>query len=209
FDEKGCAFRKTNRILVCHLTRRNESHMVILYRIALFLYHQSIHLAASFNTKARKWVDGRKDIFDEIAAEVDASKRHIWFHFASLGEFEQGRPVLERYRKEWPEKPIVVTFYSPSGYEVRRNYALANHVFYLPADGPAHARRFLNLIQPEVAFFTKYDYWYFYFRECHRQGVPLYMISSVFRGSQVFFKWYGGLFRSILRFVTHFFVQNQ
>jgi len=183
--------------------------MVILYRVIIFVYYQLIRLAALFNKKAGKWVEGRKDLFQEIAEEVDSDQRHTWFHFASLGEFEQGRSVLEQYKKEWPEHLIVVTFYSPSGYEIRKNYSLADHVFYLPADTPGNARRFLALINPEKAFFTKYDYWYFFFRELHERKIPLYMVSSIYRKDQVFFKWYGGFFRKMLDFVSHFFVQNQ
>ena len=183
--------------------------MVFLYRISLFLYSILIRLLAPFNDKARKWVIGRKDLFDRIAEEVDFSKKHTWFHFPSLGEFEQGRTVLERYKEEWPDRRMIITFYSPSGYEVRKNYPLADHVFYLPEDTPRNAERFVELINPEMVFFIKYDYWFYYFREISKRKIPLYLVSAIFRPNQVFFKSYGGFFRKTLSYVTYFFVQNQ
>lgn len=183
--------------------------MIFLYRIGLFVYTVLIYFVALFNAKARKWVYGRKGVFDRIEKEVDADQKHTWFHFPSLGEFEQGRTVLERYKEEWPDKRIVITFYSPSGYEVRKNYPLADHVFYLPSDSPTHAKRFIDLVNPEKVFFIKYDYWFYYFRELNRRKIPLYLVSAIFRPDQIFFKWYGGFFRKTLGFVTHFFVQNQ
>ena len=183
--------------------------MVLLYRIGLFFYNVLIHFVALFNEKAKKWVDGRKGIFDRMAKELDANQKHTWFHFPSLGEFEQGRTVLERFKEEWPDKRIVITFYSPSGFEVRKNYPLAEHVFYLPSDSPEHAKQFIDLINPEKVFFIKYDYWFYYFRELNRRKIPLYLVSAIFRPGQIFFKPYGGFFRKTLGFVTHFFVQNQ
>lgn len=183
--------------------------MVLLYRIGLFFYNVLIRFVALFNEKAKKWVDGRKGIFDRMAKELDANQKHTWFHFPSLGEFEQGRTVLERYKEEWPDKRIVITFYSPSGFEVRKNYPLADHVFYLPSDSPKHAKQFVDLINPEKVFFIKYDYWFYYFRELNRRKIPLYLVSAIFRPGQIFFNWYGGFFRKTLGFVTHFFVQNQ
>ncbi len=183
--------------------------MLILYRVIIFLYCQFIRIAALFNSKARKWVEGRRDIFDKIANTVNSNEYHTWFHFASLGEFEQGRPVLEQYQEEWPDRLILITFYSPSGYEVRKNYSSAAHVFYLPIDTPKNARRLVALIRPQMVFFTKYDYWYFIFRELRENNIPLYMVSSIYRKDQVFFKWYGGFFRKMLGYVDHFFVQNE
>lgn len=183
--------------------------MIFIYSIGISLFHLLIKIAAIFGGKARKWVHGRVGLFERIEREVDPTKKHTWFHFASLGEFEQGRSVLEQYKKEFPDKLIVITFFSPSGYEVRRNYSLADHVFYLPADSAANAKRFVELIKPELVFFTKYDYWLFYFRELKNKGIPLYMVSSIYRPDQIFFKWYGGLFRKLLSYVTYFFVQNQ
>lgn len=183
--------------------------MWVIYLIGIKIYSTLLRLLSPFHAKARKWVDGRRGLFVRIAGEVDATKGCIWFHFASLGEFEQGRPVLEELRSRRPDKPVVVTFYSPSGYEIRKNTPLADHVFYLPEDTPRNARRFIALINPEIAIFTKYEYWPFYFGALHRNGIPLYLISAIFRPHQVFFRWYGGLFRNALQCVTYFFTQNE
>ncbi|WP_317046769.1 3-deoxy-D-manno-octulosonic acid transferase [Pedobacter paludis] len=161
-----------------------------------------------FHAKAKLFVNGRKDIFKKIAKKVNPLEKHIWFHFASLGEFEQGRPVLEELKKKFPSKKIVVTFFSPSGYEIRKNYALAD-VFYLPIDTPKNAKRFIDSINPEMAIFTKYEFWYFYFTELKKREIPLYLISGIFRENQGFFKLYGGFYRAMLKCVTYFFVQNQ
>src|SRR5690554_5093211 len=183
--------------------------MTLIYSIVIYLFHLLIRVAAIFGGKARTWLDGRKDLLKRINSEVDSTKKHTWFHFASLGEFEQGRSVLETYKKTFPDRLILITFFSPSGYETRKNYSLADHVFYLPADSAFNAKSFIELINPELVFFTKYDFWYFYFRELKRREIPLFMVSSIFRPDQVFFKWYGGIFRKMLSCVTHFFVQNQ
>jgi 3-deoxy-D-manno-octulosonic-acid transferase len=183
--------------------------MIVLYRISIFVFNILIQLIAFVNEKAKKWVRGRKDIFEKIEKEVDSTKKHTWFHFPSLGEFEQGRTVLERYKEEWPNRRIIITFYSPSGFEVRKNYPLAEHVFYLPIDSPKNASCFIRLINPEIVFFIKYDYWFYYFRELNRYEIPLYLVSAIFRPNQIFFKRYGGFFKKTLSFVTHFFVQNQ
>jgi len=136
-------------------------------------------------------------------------KSSIWFHFASLGEFEQGRPILEAMHQQYSGKSIVVTFFSPSGYEIRKNTPLADAVYYLPLDTPDNARDFIAAIKPDVAIFTKYEYWYHYFKELNQQNVPLYIVSGIFRPGQVFFKWYGGLHRKMLGFVAHFFLQDE
>jgi len=183
--------------------------MTFIYSIGIFLFHLLIRIAAISGEKARKWIKGRKGLLEKIKNEVDPTKKHTWFHFASLGEFEQGRSVLEKYKSTFPDRLILVTFFSPSGYETRKNFLLADHVFYLPADSASNARKFIDLINPELVFFTKYDFWYFYFRELKQRGIPLLMVSSIFRADQVFFRWYGGIFRKMLSYVTHFFVQNQ
>ncbi|MET1056555.1 MAG: glycosyltransferase N-terminal domain-containing protein [Pedobacter sp.] len=182
--------------------------MLWLYNFAIFLYKIVLHIASIFNTKAKLFLKGRKNIFNIIKNEVDVTKKHIWFHFASLGEFEQGRPVLEELKKLYPDKPVIITFFSPSGYEVRKDYPLAEKVFYLPLDTRKNAAEFVRLINPEIAVFTKYEFWYHYFRALHQQQVPLFIISGIFRPDQVFFKWYGNFYRKILGFVTYFFVQN-
>jgi 3-deoxy-D-manno-octulosonic-acid transferase len=176
--------------------------MVLLYNIAIIIYYCLAHIVAVFNKKAGLWLAGQKN------NTVEPLASSIWFHFASLGEFEQGRPVLEQMRLLYPDKPIVITFFSPSGYEVRKNTPLAHAVYYLPLDTTQNAREFVTAIKPAMAIFTKYEYWYHYFNELHTQHVPLYIISGIFRPNQVFFKWYGGLHRSMLKLVTWFFVQD-
>ncbi|WP_316847016.1 3-deoxy-D-manno-octulosonic acid transferase [Pedobacter psychrodurus] len=182
--------------------------MKLLYIIGIWTYTLLIRIFSLFNPKAKLFITGRKNIFSIIAQKINPAEKHVWFHFASLGEFEQGRPVLEKLKTLYPAKKIVVTFFSPSGYEIRKNYALAD-VFYLPIDTPANAKRFIANINPEMAIFTKYEFWHFYFKELKDQGVPLYVISGIFRESQAFFKWYGGFYRNILKSVTYFFVQNE
>ena len=183
--------------------------MLFLYNLAIRLYSLLIQFAYLKSLKAKAWVDGRKNIFSRIEKVIQPGTRHIWFHFASLGEFEQGRTVLEKMRQAQPESKIFVTFFSPSGYEIRKNYPLADHIFYLPVDSKKNAERFIKLINPSMAIFTKYEYWYYYFTELQKQQVPLYIISGIFRKSQPFFKWYGGLHRRMLKCVTYFFVQNE
>ncbi|WP_029275636.1 3-deoxy-D-manno-octulosonic acid transferase [Pedobacter borealis] len=182
--------------------------MLLLYIIGIRLYTLLIRILSLFNPKAKLFIKGRKNVYTQITQKINPSEKHIWFHFASLGEFEQGRPVLEKLKALYPAKKIVVTFFSPSGYEIRKNYALAD-VFYLPIDTAANAKRFIASINPEMAIFTKYEFWHFYFRELKDRGIPLYVISGIFRESQAFFKWYGGFYRNILKSVTYFFVQNK
>ena len=182
--------------------------MRLFYSLGIWVYKMILHLVAPFNPKARLWCAGRRGWCNKLAAEITPGRTCAWFHFASLGEFEQGRPVLEKYKATYPDEIIVMTFFSPSGYEIRKNYPLADHVFYLPVDTPGNARQFIELINPRIAFFTKYEYWYYYFRELHRRNIPLYLVSAIFRPDQLFFRWYGFFPRHTLRFVTHFFVQN-
>ena len=177
--------------------------MRLLYNAGIRLYFAMIWLASFFNKKAKLWIEGRKECAFLYYTES------IWFHFASLGEFEQGRPVLEQMRGFYPEHKFVVTFFSPSGYEVRKNTPLADAVYYLPLDTATNAREFINAINPKFAVFTKYEYWYHFFSEAHRRDIPLYIISGIFRPGQVFFKWYGGPYRRMLSFVSHFFVQDE
>jgi 3-deoxy-D-manno-octulosonic-acid transferase len=183
--------------------------MLFLYNTVIYLYTLFIRIASFNNKKAAAWIKGRKGLLELIEKNLDKSKRYTWFHFASLGEFEQGSPVLEQLKSENPELPIVITFFSPSGYEIRKNYALADYVFYLPVDTKTNAVEFIRLINPTIAIFTKYEYWYHYFEELSKNNIPLYVISGRFRKEQIFFKWYGGLHRKILSKVSHFFVQNQ
>jgi 3-deoxy-D-manno-octulosonic-acid transferase len=183
--------------------------MLWLYKFAIFLYRIVLHIVALFNTKAKLFLNGRKDILYIIKKKIDVTKKHIWFHFASLGEFEQGRPVLEGLKEKYPQIPIIVTFFSPSGYEIRKDYSQAEGVFYLPLDTRADAAEFIRLINPAIAIFTKYEFWYYYFKILKQQQVPLFIISGIFRPEQVFFKWYGNLYREMLDCVSHFFVQNE
>jgi 3-deoxy-D-manno-octulosonic-acid transferase len=187
--------------------------MRLIYTTVIYCYGLFLRAASLFNAKAGLWVAGRQGLFERIEAAlqpVDRRKNPLtWFHVSSLGEFEQGRPVIEAYRKRWPEKKILLTFFSPSGYEVRKNYDQADFIFYLPADTPNNARRFLKTVQPESVFFVKYDFWFNYINALHKQNIPFFFISALFRKNQHFFKWYGGWFRKHLRYVTRFFVQNQ
>ncbi|MGF7076671.1 3-deoxy-D-manno-octulosonic acid transferase [Mucilaginibacter sp. 3215] len=176
---------------------------MLLYNIGIKLYSLFIRFAALFNNKAKLWVAGRKN---PVFVRIESS---IWFHFASLGEFEQGRPILEAMRNLHPKKKIVVTFFSPSGYEIRKNTPLADFVYYLPLDTARNARRFIDAINPEIVIFTKYEYWFHFFNEANKRNIPLYIVSGIFRPAQVFFKWYGGFNRRILSLVSHFFLQDE
>lgn len=177
--------------------------MLLLYNTGLRIYYLLILLFSAFNKKAALWIKGRHNI------NYQHFDQSIWFHFASLGEFEQGRPVLEQIRKQQPDAKIVITFFSPSGYEIRKNTPLAEAVYYLPLDTAANAKKFISAINPTTAIFTKYEYWYHFFAGLHNRQTPLYIISGIFRPGQVFFKWYGRLHRKMLGFVTHFFVQDE
>lgn len=175
---------------------------MLLYNIGIKLYSLFIRFASLFNNKAKLWIAGRKNI---VFVRMDSS---VWFHFASLGEFEQGRPILEAMRNLHPVKKIVITFFSPSGYEIRKNTPLADYVYYLPLDTARNARRFIDAINPEIVIFTKYEYWFHFFNEVNKRNIPLYIVSGIFRPEQVFFKWYGGFNRKILSLVSHFFLQD-
>ncbi|MHB1179876.1 MAG: 3-deoxy-D-manno-octulosonic acid transferase [Daejeonella sp.] len=183
--------------------------MLFLYDLGIQFYRFLILLASLKSKKAEAWIRGRKNIFQQIESQLDKEKPHIWFHFASLGEFEQGRTVLEELKARHPESSILITFFSPSGYEIRKDYAIADHVFYLPLDTKKNAKEFIRMVKPSIAIFTKYEYWYHYFSELHSNNIPLFMISAIFRKQQPFFKWYGSLHRKMLSMVSHFFVQNE
>lgn len=189
--------------------------MYFLYTTGIRIYVLIIRLAALFQLKARLWVKGRKNIFERIDlvlkdAKIDPAKQKIaWFHCASLGEFEQGRPVIEAYRQQFPEHKIFLTFFSPSGYEVRKAYTGADFIFYLPADTHRQARKFLSLVKPCVAIFVKYEFWFNYLNELKKSGVPTFVISANFRPTQHFFKWYGEWQRTALGKLDHIFVQNE
>ena len=183
--------------------------MLLLYRFSLSIFYILMRVASLWHPKAKLWVSGRQHWKEKLRSKVGKIKSSVWFHFASLGEFEQGRPVLEALKKAEPETNIIISFFSPSGYEIRKNYPLAKAVCYLPLDSPRNAQKFIELIKPKYAVFTKYEYWFYYFRTLNQQHIPLYLVSGIFRESQVFFKWYGGFYRQMLGFISYFFVQNE
>lgn len=183
--------------------------MNLLYLVAVKLYAFAIVIASLFNKKAAQWVSGRKNWKSKIASALKPGEKRLLFHCASFGEFEQGKPVLEALKNHYPQHKIVLTFFSPSGYENKKNDPLADYVFYLPVDGPFNSKNFIELIQPEMAFFVKYDFWHYYIKTFKDKKIPVYFVSSIFRPTQIFFQWYGKFFDKMLRRVTHFFVQNQ
>ncbi len=179
------------------------------YNCAIYLYKSLIFIVSKFNPKARLWIDGRKDWQEKLKIKINQHPQVFWFHAASLGEFEQGRPLLEHYRKNHPNAFILLTFFSPSGYEIRKHYALADYVCYLPIDTPKSARQFIQIVHPKLVFFIKYEFWFNYMAELKHQNIPLYLISGVFHERQVFFKPYGRWFASQLSAFKMFFLQNQ
>lgn len=184
---------------------------MVLYNLSILLYSLAIRLAAPFNRKARQLMIGRRQWREPFAAKpLDPARPVAWFHAASLGEFEQGRPVIEAFRAKEPDYQIVLSFFSPSGYEVRKNYARADVVTYLPADTATNAREWLALVRPTKAFFIKYEFWYHYLRTLHERGIYTVSFSAIFRPNQLFFKpWGGGFYRKLLTYFTHIFVQNK
>jgi 3-deoxy-D-manno-octulosonic-acid transferase len=184
--------------------------LLFLYNIGLGLYGLLLRLLAPFVPKAAAWVAGRRDLLAHIrhTLSTDSAPR-VWFHCASLGEFEQGRPLLEAYRKAHPSTKLVLTFFSPSGYEIRKNWPGADYIFYLPLDTRHNARAFLDAVQPQLAVFVKYEFWYHFLTETHRRGIPAVVVSAIFRPDQVFFKPWGGFFRQILTRFAHIFTQNE
>ena len=183
--------------------------MTFLYHTGIRAYIFFIWVASLFNSKARLLRRGRKNWKKKLAGEIETNARYLWVHCASLGEFEQGRPVIEKLKKEYPDHQILLTFFSPSGYEVRKNYKGADLVTYLPMDGLRNARKFFELTSPEKIFFVKYEFWYFYLKEARKRDIPTYSISAIFRKEQLFFKWYGRWYRKILDLFSHIFVQNE
>lgn len=178
------------------------------YNLGISLYTGIIKTASLFKKKARLWTAGRRNIFDRLATAISKDDKIVWVHSASLGEFEQGRPVIEAIRRKYPEYKILLTFFSPSGYEIRKNYDGADYIFYLPTDSPKHARRFLDIVNPEVAIFVKYEFWLNYLTELGRRNCRTFIVSAIFRPDAVFFRPYGGAFRKVLRNFEHIFVQN-
>jgi 3-deoxy-D-manno-octulosonic-acid transferase len=182
---------------------------LLLYRFGLWMYLQAIRIfALSGSAKAQRWLNGRDGLIELVKSRQQGKPGCIWFHCASLGEFEQGRPLIELIRKERPDERIILTFFSPSGYNQRKNYAEVDEVYYLPIDNAYNATEFLAAIRPRAAFFIKYEFWYYYFTELKRLQIPLFMVASVFTQRQLFFRWYGTLHRQMLSCVSHFFVQD-
>lgn len=181
-----------------------------VYTLSIRLYGAALRLASPFHAKARLAAAGRRDLIARIQQALSGNTAPVaWFHAASLGEFEQGRPVMEAFRAQYPEYKILLTFFSPSGYEIRKNYAGADYIFYLPLDTPDNARQLIEAVRPAIAFFIKYEFWYNYLRELRRRGVPTLSFSAIFRPGQVFFKPYGGPYRKLLTYFDHILVQNK
>lgn len=183
--------------------------MLFLYNLIVQIAGFSLKIVALFSPKIKLFVDGRKPVFEILQTKINPNDKTIWFHAASLGEYEQGLPVIEKIKEKFPHHKIVITFFSPSGYEVRKNNSVADVTVYLPLDTKKNAKDFLSLVQPEMVFFIKYEYWPNYLNELRKLETPTYLISGILRKKQLFFKWYGGFYRKALDTFTHFFVQNE
>lgn len=184
-------------------------NMLFIYNFIVQLASQLLKLVAVFSPKIKLFVAGRKSVFQTLTAKIIPSDKTIWFHAASLGEYEQGIPVIEKTKAHFPNHKIVISFFSPSGFEVRKNNSLADATVYLPLDTKANAKKFINALHPEMVFFIKYEFWPNYLNELHKQQIPTYLISGIFRENQAFFKWYGGFYRKALQTFDYFFVQNE
>ena len=180
-----------------------------MYNVAIGIYAYLIRLAAFFHTKAGKMIKGHRDTFRILEEKIDKNERYIWFHAASLGEFEQGRPLMEMLKEKNPEYKILLTFFSPSGYESAKKYTFADIICYLPFDFRKNARRFISIVHPEKAIFIKYEFWYNYLSELKRNAIPVYLVSGIFRESQIFFRPYGKRYGKVLNNFEHFFLQNK
>lgn len=183
--------------------------MPALYSASVGMYHLAVRCAAAWNPKAKAWVKGREDLWSRLGAKKEALRGCLWMHCASVGEFEQGRPVLEAIKAQRPDLPVLLTFFSPSGYEARKDFPLATHVDYLPEDSARNARRLVDLIAPRASIFVKYEFWYHHLHALKAKGVPVFLISALFRASQPFFKWYGGAWREMLGCYAHIFTQDE
>ena len=183
--------------------------MLFLYNLVISIAGFFLKIVALFSPKIKLFIDGRKNVFSILEEKIKDTDKTIWFHSASLGEYEQGLPVIEKIKEKYPLHKIVVTFFSPSGYEVRKNNTVTDVTIYLPLDTKKNAKRFLKLVHPEKAFFIKYEFWLNYLKELETSKTPTYLISGIFRDSQMFFKWYGGFYRKALKAFTYFFVQNE
>ena len=182
--------------------------MRIFYNHGIYLYYVGIFIFSFFNIKAKKWWDGRKGEFQKYSFLFNTKEKIAWFHSASLGEFEQGRTVIENFKLQHPSYKILLTFFSPSGYEVRKNYSGTDFILYLPIDTPFQAKKFIEMVHPDIVFFIKYEFWFNYLKILHDKQIPVYLISGIFRPQQHFFKVYGAWYRNQLKHFTHFFVQD-
>ncbi|MEO6188536.1 MAG: glycosyltransferase N-terminal domain-containing protein [Ginsengibacter sp.] len=184
--------------------------MIFLYHLFLDVYSGGIRLASLWNKKARSWVSGRTNYFDNLKSSYSAKPgKRIWMHCASLGEFEQGRPVLTKIKDFYPEATVIITFFSPSGYDIVKDNPEFDHVYYLPIDSPGNARKLVDILNPDLVLWIKYEYWHYYLRELKNRKIPVLLISGVFLKNQPFFKWYGKFWRKMLEGFSHFFVQNE
>ena len=183
--------------------------MFLLYNLLVHIAAFFLRILALFSPKMKLFVDGRKIVFNQLKQKVTPTDKTIWFHAASLGEFEQGLPVMEQIKQKFPSHKIIVTFFSPSGYEVRKNHPIADVIVYLPLDTKQNAKQFITLVHPEMVFFIKYEYWPNYLNELKKKAIPTYLVSGILRENHVFFKWYGEFYRNCLKTFTYFFVQNE
>jgi len=192
------------------INKKEKRVSIFFYTIFLWLYKTGIRIVSPWNPKAKLWLDGRKNLLERIEKiKLGKDDRVIWMHCASLGEFEQGRPVLERLRTLYPGAKIVLSFFSPSGYEIRKDYKGADYIFYLPPDSKKNAKLFIDAIHPSLVIWIKYDYWFYYLHELKKRNIPALLVSASFRNGQPFFKWYGRLHRYMLDCFTHIFVQTE
>ena len=184
--------------------------LLFFYNLFLIFYAAALSIASLFNKKARLWLAGRKKIFEQLKKwKKNNGEKIIWMHCASLGEFEQGRPIIEKLRKQYPSYKIFITFFSPSGYEIRKNYTGADGIFYLPLDGKSTAEKFIDILNPSLVVWVKYEYWFYYLTLLKQKNIPVILVSAIFRKNQPFFKWYGNLWIQILQSFEKIFVQNE
>ena len=183
--------------------------MNLIYNLGIYLYKQIVRLVSARNPKAKLMVKGHKTLFSDLESKIEKGEKYIWIHSSSLGEFEQGRPIIEKIKEKNSQEKILLTFFSPSGYTVRKDYPLADVVSYLPFDLPGNVRRFLDVVNPKMAIFIKYEFWGNFLNELHKRAIPTYLVSAIFRENQIFFKPYGSIFRGMLKNYEHLFVQDE
>lgn len=182
--------------------------LILFYNLFLAIYSAGIRIVAPWNKKARLWIKGRENLFKNLQTNFTSPQQTVWMHCASLGEFEQGRPVLQQIKEHFPAVSIIITFFSPSGYEIAINDKHFSQIFYLPVDSPSHAKKLISILKPDLVLWIKYEYWFYYLRQLKKENIPVLLISGVYRKSQPFFKWYGRFWQNMLATFTHFFVQE-